>query len=288
MTFFTMEDQPMEAKRWYKVFKMVGLLVVLAVSVFGLTNCEARPSDDFGWSAVYGDTKGEQVDDLSDAGDVHQLFKYDAKGDVHSDVGKLNGANGTDSLSSENDAVNSDGSDRDTDLTEEMAEQLPIFQKSDDGSIWYNSEPHNYTLKFPSWMNKKATEDDNVVLSGNALGKEELGSDEAFTTPYFTITSTYHDYYESVNGDFDAWTTKLAGSPDETVEYKGTTLLLTALDSGGPYARRAYVPIAMSGVVQLDLIYYTTSEIADGAFETKVKSAFYDIIKSTTELYLSM
>lgn len=275
----------MKTIRWCKVFKMVGLLVVLAVTVFGLTNCEARQMDDLGWSAVYGDTQGNQSDGVSDAGDGHYLFKYDAKGGIHSDVGTPGDSEKTDTASV---TPGMDLGDRDTNQPDEMEEQLPIFQKNSDGSIWYNSEPHNYTLKFPGWMNKKATEDDNVVLSGNALGKEELESGETFTTPHFTVTSTYHDHSESTDGDFDAWVTTLVGTPDETVEYKGATLLLTALDSGGPYARRAYVPIAMSGIVQLDLIYYTTSDIADGAFETKVKSAFYDIIKSTTELYLSM
>lgn len=256
----------MKRKNFKRMIGVIITLIVLVFAVFTLTQCQSPGYEGmFANKDAVGADKQDGIKDMSNSDKGSESNKSDAsqaKEDPNKDI-----------------AANRDPKSSDS---QNAATQKPIFQKDEvNSSIWFNSEPHNYTVKFPDWMNKKVTEDDDLVLSGNSLGKEVLEENERLVTPHFAISTKYFAYSKYTDGEFDRWFKKLQGSPDETVNYKGMVLKLASVDSGGPYMRRALTPIAMSGAVQLDLVYYSNFDVGDESFNTKVKEAFYSIIKNT-------
>lgn len=86
-----------------------------------------------------------------------------------------------------------------------------------------------------------------------------------------------------------AWFDKFENQGDEKVAYNGYDFKLEAVaDTEGPYTRRAYVPMAESGVLELTFTYSTTSGTLNESFEKKAKEGYYGVITSATELFLSM
>lgn len=267
----------MERKNWKSYWKravtVLGILIASVITVLTLAQCQSP-----GYEGMFANKDAVSADKQGNIKDA-------------TDNNKSSEVNNSGTSQNKEDPKNDITADRDvkSGSSQNSATQTPIFQKDEtSSSVWFNSEPHNYTVKFPDWMSKKVTEDDDLVLSGNSLGKEVLDESEKLVTPHFTISTKYFTYSKYTDGEFDTWFAKLQGSPDETVNYKGMVLKLASVDSGGPYMRRALTPIAMSGAVQLDLVYYSNPDISDENFNTKVKEAFYSIINQTQELYLSM
>ncbi len=279
-----MEEQKMERKNFKRMIGVIITLIALVFAVFTLTQCQTP-----GYEGMFANKDGVSADNktVTDTSNSEGVSGTKGLDEVVSNKGGTQ--NSTDSSVS---GANQNGGTNSKDVTNPDMEtngtdQVQIFQQNADGTTWFNSEEHNYSIKFPNWMKKKVTEESNLVLRGNSLGKEVLSEEENFTTPNFTINTSYFTYSKYTDGEFDTWFATLRGTPDEKIDYQGATLWFTAFDSDGPYMRRTFVPIAMSGAVQLDLTYYSTLEYNNEAFNKKVKEAFYTIIKNTQELFLS-
>ncbi len=157
--------------------------------------------------------------------------------------------------------------------------QVPTYQSTGDGYIWYNNEEFNYTLKFPEWMDKKIGTDGNIVLTGKA-------TNNVVPVDRFTINARFIELPEG--SDSMSWFAKLENQGDQKVTYKGYTFKLEAVaDTEGPYARRAYVPLAERGALELTFTYDTSGDKLNKSFEKKATEGYYGIINSATELFLS-
>lgn len=245
-----------------RMTSILGIYAIIVITAIVLTAC-VRVGEDTNPNAP----KVQQPAPVSDASNIKDSStKKDSSSTQQAKSETQNSA----SQSAENDNRRQPRYDEPT--------QVSTFQTTGDGYIWYNNETFNYTLKFPEWMSKKIGPDENIILTGSESKNSSADN--------FTVNVRFIEMPDNI--DSESWFNKLEAKEDQKVSYKGYSFKLEAVaDTEGPYVRRAYVPLAERGALELTFTYSTTSETLNSAFEKKATEGYYTVINSASELYMS-